>query len=318
MNVKLWGVRGSLPTPMNRSEYHEKLICAMEHAKEVWQRDPAVGIDEIISDMHPNHKSVIGGETTCLEISSEDTILIFDLGTGARNLGADLLERGHRGELHIFLTHTHWDHIQGFPFFLPAYEASSHIHFYSCLENLEERFSRQQHFEHFPVAFSEMPASMEFHYTKPGGSFEVGPFSIQTRSLIHPGGSIAYRVSQGDKVTIFATDTEFYGPELANQMQEYAEFFSEADLLLLDAQYSLKEAEEKRGWGHTAMTLAVDCALYWRVRQLILTHHEPAHQDKVIWKLFSEAKAYLEAFQGTEDLAPLQIYTAKEGDSFKV
>ncbi|MCB1173753.1 MAG: MBL fold metallo-hydrolase [Leptospiraceae bacterium] len=318
MKVRLWGVRGSLPTPMNRSEYHEKLIHAMEYAQQVWQADADCGVDEIINQMHPNHKSVIGGETTCLEINHDDTVLVFDLGTGARNLGASLMQRQFRGDLHVFLTHTHWDHIQGFPFFIPAYIPDNTIHFYSCLDNLKERFSRQQHPDHFPRRFDDMPAQTEFHYAQPGDCFTINGLKVCTCSLIHPGGSIAYRIEAGSKTVIFATDTEFYGPELSRQMSDYQDFFAGADLLLMDAQYSLQEAEEKKGWGHTAMTLAVDCAIYWGIKRLILTHHEPAHQDKEIWRLFEEAVAYIEARRVSGMPFALDIFTAKEGDEYEI
>lgn len=314
MIVRLWGVRGSLPTPMNREEYHEKLIHAMEYARLIWQTAPDTTIEEIITGMHPNHKSVIGGDTTCVEVEHQGSILVMDLGTGARRLGMDLMRRNFRGDLHICLTHTHWDHIQGFPFFIPAYIPENKIHFFSCIANLKERFDRQQHFEHFPRPFDDMPAGIDFTCLEHGGSFKVGPFEIETKPLIHPGNSVAYKIKVGEKVFIFATDTEFYGPDLSEQMDDYLKFFQDADLLVMDAQYSLEEAEQKKGWGHTAMTVAVDCSLHWKVKKLVLTHHEPAHTDQAIWKLFDEACEYLNEFN--PDGRELEIFMAKEGDTY--
>lgn len=318
MRIKLWGVRGSLPTPMDRTEYHEKLILALEYAKTRWQEDSKETIESIIKGMHPNHKSVIGGDTTCLEIRSDDTLLIFDLGTGIRKLGQEMMEKKFHGDIHIFLTHTHWDHIQGFPFFVPAYMAENHIHFYSNLKNLKERLVRQQHDHHFPVALEDMPAKMSFNYIDEKETINVGPFEISIRALVHPGGSTSYKVKEGEKICVFATDTEFYGPELSDLMDEYNEFFKNVDLLIMDAQYSLEEAEEKKGWGHTAMTLAVDCSIYWGVKQLILTHHEPAHYDSTIWHLYDEASQYYNEFKKVNPDISLELFTAKENDVYEL
>ncbi|MCB1321824.1 MAG: MBL fold metallo-hydrolase, partial [Leptospiraceae bacterium] len=294
MIVRLWGVRGSLPTPLSTEEMQGKMLRALEYAREAWQSDAGLGEEAIVSAMPPEPSSVIGGETTCIEVQHDDHLLILDLGTGARKLGLDLNQnRPHIKHLNILLTHTHWDHIQGWPYFAPAYRDDISVHFYSCLEDLPERFVRQQHPDHSNVEFADLPCQTQFHYVEPGDGFEIGPFSIKTKSLIHPGGSISYRIECAGKVFIFATDTEFYGPDLHQQMQEYNRFFHDADLLIMDAQYSLEEAEQKRGWGHTAMTIAVDCSLHWKVKELILTHHEPAHDDVSIWKLFDEAAEYL-------------------------
>ncbi len=301
---------------MSREEYHSKLLHALAFAKDEWGRDSAIEVGALIDAMHPGNKSIIGGETTCVEVLHEGVELILDLGTGARRLGRDMMERGHRGDIHILLTHTHWDHIQGWPHFEPASQEDNTVHFYSCLEDLEERLTRQQHSEHAPVSFPDTPCNKQFHYIPPGETFQIGPYNITTQPLIHPGGSISYKIKAGGKVFVFATDTEFYGPEIHERMKEYHRFFSNADLLVMDAQYSLEEAEQRKGWGHTAMTIAVDCSIYWGVKELVLTHHEPAHQDDTIWKLFDEASEYLTEFSSQHP--GLNIYTAKEGDTYEL
>lgn len=316
MEIRLWGVRGSLPTPMDRDEYRSKLIRALEQARELWRADRNAHIETTLRQLTPEYCGVIGGDTTCAEVRVGDSILILDMGTGAIRLGERLEQEGFTGELHVLLTHTHWDHIQGWPFFKPAYNGRNRIHFYSCLPDLRERFERQQRPEHFPLSFEQMPAQTSFEAFESGASFLIGPFQITTKPLIHPGGSVAYKIEAGGRSFIFATDTEFYGPDLHAQMDDYYAFFNHADLLVMDAQYSLEEAEQKRGWGHTAMTIAVDCSLHWQVRELALTHHEPAHSDQTIWELFGEAHEYLAEF--ATGATELRIQMAREGDVYRL
>jgi phosphoribosyl 1,2-cyclic phosphodiesterase len=191
------------------------------------------------------------------------------------------------------------------------------ITFYSCLENLEERFVGQQKKGHYAKSsFYDSPAKKEFHYIKPGDALEIGPFHITTQPLLHPGGSISYKIKTCGKTFIFATDTEFYGPDLSRLIHEYFEFFQGADLMIMDAQYSLQEAEQKKGWGHTAMTIAVDCCIHWQIKKLVLTHHEPAHNDEKIFELYDKADSYLD--QSNPRHQPLKIYLACEGDTYNL
>ena len=294
MQIKLWGVRGSIPTPLSSGEYRQRLKAALGQARERWQADPDLSAEKVLEGLSPEVTNLVGGETTCVEVRSGDAQLIIDLGTGARRLGYDMLARGVKGAIHVLVTHTHWDHIQGWPFFVPGYIPDNSIHFYSCIPDIHERFQRQQHFDHFPVEFDAMMSKKEFHTYQPGESYEIGPFRVSTLELAHPGGSVAYRIEAGGKRFIFATDTEFSGDNIDEQIEKYRDFFENADLLIMDAQYTMDEARQKIGWGHTAMVISVDCALKWHVKRLVLTHHEPAYQDEKIHMLFDEAAKYLD------------------------
>lgn len=314
MEVKLWGIRGSVPAPLDPRDYRSRVQTILEKAKDQWRRSPNASVDEVMSELPPNISNLIGGETTCVELRDENQQLIFDLGTGARRLGYDMMARGISGEIHILMTHTHWDHVQGWPFFVPGYIPNNHLHFYSYFENCEDRFVRQQNFDFFPLGFHEMMSKREFHHIEKGSRFTIGDLNIHTEALIHPGGSTAYRVEKAGKSFIFATDTEFYGPELEEIIARKKPFFENADLLILDAQYSLKESEQKIGWGHTSMIVAVDCAVAWNVKRLVLTHHEPSHDDITTWRLFEEAQDYLDRIHPGK----LEIILAKEGDVLQI
>lgn len=315
MHLKLWGVRGSLPAPLDPMDYESRVRTIVERAQKEFKKNSRLSVDDFISRLPAPVRSIVGGETTCVEIRSGDEQLIFDLGTGARRLGYDMLSKGQKGDIHILMTHTHWDHIQGLPFFAPAFMPGNHLHFYSTIENLEDRFTRQQNFDFFPVTFDSTMSEKTFHSLKHGADFQIGSFRVQTEPLIHPGGSTAYRVTDSSNNSfVFATDTEFYGPDLQKLIEDKKSFFEGADLLLMDAQYSLKESEQKIGWGHTCMVIAVDCAIEWNVRKLLMTHHEPAHDDSTTFKLFEEARQHL---NGKEN-SGLQIELAKQGETYDV
>ena len=315
MQIKLWGVRGSIPTPLSSGEYRQRLKEALTHARERWQTDPELSPESVIEELAPEVTNLVGGETTCVEVRSGNHQLIIDLGTGARRLGYDMLARGVKGDISVLVTHTHWDHIQGWPFFVPGYIPDNTIHFYSCIPNCHERFQRQQHFDHFPVEFDAMLSKKEFHTFEPGHTFTVGPFEVSTLDLAHPGGSVAYRIAAGGKKFIFATDTEFSGDDVETQINRYSSFFAGADLLVMDAQYTMDEARQKIGWGHRAMVISVECALKWKVKRLVLTHHEPAYQDEKIHVLFEEALRYLEEHANGHRPA---LFIARENEVFEL
>lgn len=310
MQIKLWGVRGSLPSPLDPRDYRSRVHDVLKKARNLWDESPGLSVDEVYEKLPAPLAGVVGGDTTCVELRSGDEQLIFDLGTGARRLGYDMMARGHKGDLHILMTHTHWDHIQGWPFFAPGYIPGNHVHFHSCIPDCEERFIKQQQFEFFPLGFHDMMSERTFHTYDQGDSFEVGSFKVTTEALIHPGGSTSYRVDREGKTFIFATDTEFFGPELPDLMEKKKPFFKDADLLIMDAQYSLKESEQKIGWGHTAMVIAVDCAIEWGVKRLALTHHEPAHDDFTTYQLFEEALEHNRQYGDS-----LNLILARQGET---
>lgn len=314
MIVKFWGVRGSIPAPLDPIDYKNRILDILKFAQQKWREDPNISYEKIYEEIPIHLKEIIGGNTTCVELKDENEQLIFDMGTGARKLGYDMMAKGIFGNIHILLTHTHWDHIQGWPFFIPGYIPNNHIHFYSCFKDCEERFVLQQKFEFFPLGFHQMMSKREFHYFNQGDQFKIGSLTIKTESLIHPGNSTAYRIEKDNKSFIFATDTEFFGPELKKIIQKKKNFFQKADVLVIDAQYSLKEAEQKIGWGHTSMIIAVECAIAWKVKKLVLTHHEPSHDDYNTYQLFNEAIEYLK--QKTK--SKLIIELAKEGTTIEI
>ncbi len=314
MVIKFWGVRGSIPSPLNVLDYKNRVKEIIEISKKLNSENPDISNDAIYEQIPSYLKEIIGGNTTCVELREGDFQLIFDMGTGARQLGYDMMAKGKSGDIYILLTHTHWDHIQGWPFFIPGYIPTNTIHFYSSFNDCEERFITQQKYEFFPLGFNEMMSKRIFHYFKQGDKFNIGDFTIKTEALIHPGNSTAYRVEKNNKSFIFSTDTEFFGPDLDKIIKKKKKFFENADVLVIDAQYSLKEAEQKIGWGHTSMIIAINCAIKWKVKKLYLTHHEPAHDDFTTYQMYNEALEYLEEKYPNQ----LEVYLAKEGTTIEL
>ena len=317
MKVTLYGVRGSLPAPLRNVEYRHKL-------EEVLKRSIASGIkseDQIASflDHLPGHLShVVGGDTTCIKVESDSgEVYILDAGTGLRPLGDELMSgpcgKG-QGKIHIFFTHTHWDHIQGLPFFKPIYIPGNELHLYSPLPDLEERMAYQTTDRFFPMPLPSSASSKHFHQLHKGQPLQLADgIELETHPLKHPGGSQAYRFKSPVGTFIFATDAEFTGEDLMSRPEDAA-FFDRADLLVMDAQYTLDESFSKFDWGHTSYTMAVNCAVHWKVKNLVLTHHEPAYTDDKIFENFKNAIEHRMALKHSRP----RIYLAREASEFVI
>jgi phosphoribosyl 1,2-cyclic phosphodiesterase len=252
IEVRFWGVRGSIPTP-------------------------GPGTAEI------------GGNTSCVEVRAGGLLLVFDGGTGLRLLGNSLL-RHMPIEAWIFFSHVHWDHIQGFPFFTPAFVRGNVIHMYGGVKvsgTLEETLAGQMENPSFPVHLSEMGAKMNFTDLEEGELVELpskeGPVKISNTRGNHPNGVYAYRVDHAGHSVMYATDTEHYAI-VDPKLKKLAEG---VDVLIYDAQYTPEEyagvsGMPKTGWGHSTFEAAVELAKAAGVKKLVLYHHDPGQDDKAV------------------------------------
>lgn len=314
MIIKLYGVRGSLPAPLLNRDLRSRLRQILRLAVER-QLNSVDRIDPFLDDLPDYLGFTTGGDTTCITVRRNEELFIVDAGTGLRVLGDELLP-GPAGQgkavLHIFFTHTHWDHIHGLPFFKPLYIPGNEIHFYSPLPDLEERLAYQTDERFFPMPFHQTASTKFFH--RLDGELEIRPgLLVDTHPLKHPGGSFAYRFREGGRKFIFATDVEFNGDDLLDR-NDHLNFFSEADLLILDAQYTLDESFMKIDWGHTSFSMAVNCAVHWKVKNLVLTHHEPAYNDRRIYENYENAIEHRRILKQDRP----RIYLAREGTVYHV
>ncbi len=238
-----------------------------------------------------------GGNTPCLELTAPDgTKFILDCGTGLRTLGNSLTEaqRGMGIEAHILVTHYHWDHIQGIPFFHPFFESQNRFQFYSFQSkflgpnSLEQVFAAQLATPYFPVDVTMMTAAREFREVSNGEKWEVNGTRISTCSLNHPQGCLAYRIDTTGGSIVYATDNEPGVPECDQNLRHLAHH---ADVLVYDAQYSPEQlASDRKGWGHSSWLEGVKIAREAKVRNLILFHHDPDSSDKTVDGFLSAAR----------------------------
>ncbi len=261
MQITFWGVRGSIPTPGPSTVQ-------------------------------------FGGNTSCVEARAGKAIVIFDGGTGLRLLGKKLLK-----EMpivaHMFFSHVHWDHIQGFPFFEPAFVAGNVFHLYggnNVSRTLEETLAGQMDHPNFPVHLSVMGATMKFRDLAEGEEVKIddghGGFAkVTTASGNHPQGVYAFRLEHEGRVVVFATDTEHYEGRIDDKLVKLAR---NADLLIYDSQYTPEEYASKKGWGHSTFEEGVKLAKAAGARKLVLFHHDPGQNDGAVREKEKRAAALFE------------------------
>jgi phosphoribosyl 1,2-cyclic phosphodiesterase len=255
-----------------------------------------------------------GGNTSCVEVElGDDAVIVFDAGTGIRALGNKLRASGVK-QVHLLLTHLHLDHLQGLGFFSPLFDPECEVHIWgprSPIRVLSERIATYLSPPLFPVRLADIPASVTFHDV-PDHEFEIGPARIAGAAVSHPDSTVGYRVEVGGRSLVYIPDHE---PALGIDLRRLeASWISGyglaqgADVLLHDAQYTDDEYEQRVGWGHSAMSHVLTFAEVARTRQLVLFHHDPAHDDVQLDELhrlacdrwFGEGAAPLMAYEGME------------------
>jgi phosphoribosyl 1,2-cyclic phosphodiesterase/CheY-like chemotaxis protein len=291
--LKFWGVRGSIPVP----------------------GPSTIGY---------------GGNTTCVEVRTDGEIIVLDAGSGIRELGLALESEFGSSPINLtlLLTHTHWDHIQGLPFFLPAYKPKNSIRvlgYEGARAGLGTILAAQMEVPFFPVSWSDLPSTIKIEELKKM-EFSVGKVRARAKFLNHPGVCVGYRLFTKDGSIAFLPDNEPFEPlklklaardgvrpekaraQAAIARSKLVEFLKEADVLILDSQYTDEKYQQHVGWGHGALSRVVSLALEARVRKLFLFHHDPQHDDHKIDEMLERARLLV-----VESGRALEVDAAREG-----
>jgi diguanylate cyclase (GGDEF)-like protein len=263
-----------------------------------------------------------GGNTSCVEVRAKDgTVIVLDCGTGARELGLHLVRALPAPmRLHLFIGHTHWDHIQGFPFFVPAFLPGAELNVYAPLgfqQSLEEAMSGQMEYSYFPVKLRDLRSRIHFTELEEG-FFRVGDVLVETQYLNHTAPTIAYRMTSAGATVAYVTDHEPFWKSEDGVLhhpgdQRHISFMRGADLVIHDAQYTHEEYANRQGWGHSTIEYATDVALAAGVKRLALFHHDPAHDDPIMERLEAEARTRVKASGGV-----LDVFAAREGQELTI
>jgi len=245
-----------------------------------------------------------GGNTSCVEVrSAAGTLVVIDCGTGAHELGKMLVESGPQPLAgHMLISHTHWDHIQGWPFFAPLFVPGNQWDVYAphgLVESVRETLAGQMQYTYFPVLLEQLSATIRYHELVEG-VFTVGDIKIRTQYLNHPALTLGYRLEADGATIVYACDHEPYSRQMAvglglpnHQDQRHIDFLAGADLVIHDAQYTAGEYEEKIGWGHSTAEYAVEIGRLAGVKAIALTHHDPLRDDDGIDHLVERIRGTL-------------------------
>ena len=260
---------------------------------------------------------MFGGNTTCVElVLNDNTLVIFDAGTGIKNLGQKIIKNGSPKEIHLFFTHSHWDHVQGFPLFLPAYSDDVKIHIYCCepiLDQLKNALSMQMDDRFFPVNFDQLKATILFHKIV-NNDFELKNATFSFIRNNHPGKAFGFKVIEASKKIVFITDNELSANgKSITHWQEFREFCKDVDLLIHDAHYFSDEIIKTAGWGHSSYQQAFNLGIEANVKHLIFFHHEPDRTDDQILSILNEYQKKLK-----KDKLIMKLDAAIEGSKYRV
>lgn len=318
MRVYFWGTRGSLPASITAETIHSKLTYALREALRHNLSNDADIANFLDNTLGFSAGGSYGNNTSCVELKGGEEFMVCDAGTGIRDLGNTIPDVALKGKavFNIFMSHFHWDHIQGFPFFTPAYIPGNRINIYGCHKDMEKAFVRQQEALFFPVPLDMMRADIGFNILEPGNEYEIGGFKVKSLKQNHPGDSYGYRFERDGKIAVYSTDSEHKG-DISPTDYPFIDFCGDADLLIFDAQYAFLESIDlKKGWGHSSNILAVEIAVKARVKRLCLFHNEPACEDAVLDKFLGDARDYLgiyAEYSRHSENSPLIIDMAYDG-----
>jgi phosphoribosyl 1,2-cyclic phosphodiesterase len=300
--VRFWGTRGSIPVALTSTAIERKLVAALVKAAGRRLDTPEAARAFVAAELDFSVSHTFGGNSSCVELETgTGEYVLCDLGSGARTFGNRVLAEhgpGRPQTFHVFMSHAHWDHIMGFPFFMPAYIPGNRILIHGAHDGLAEAFRRQHGAPSFPVDFAQLGASVEFVRLEAGRPYDIAGLRVTLKRQRHGGDSYGYRFERGGKTIVYSTDSEHKLDDPA-ETDAFVDFFREADLVIFDAQYSLADAiSVKADWGHSSNIVGVELCQLARAKHLCLYHHEPMLDDEMLATMLQETRRLEEITRG--------------------
>ena len=315
MKVHFWGTRGSIPVSMTSADIRAKLIAALQGSRDR-RLDHRADIEAYIDGLGFDIAGTFGGHSSCVQIDTGgEEHVILDMGSGARPCGQHLVERYGPGKpqtYHVFMSHLHWDHIMGFPFFTPVHIPGNRIIVHSCHENVEQAFRRQQRAPSFPVDFAELGATISFDVLQADTTYSIAGMTVRAKRQRHAGHSYGWRFEKDGKCVVYSTDSEHRVEDEAERVS-FVRFFGYADAVIFDAMYSLADAVSvKADWGHSSNIVGVELCQLARANRLVIFHHEPAYDDAHIQQVLTETRRFEEITRNGHQVEILSAWDGME------
>ncbi|NOZ23342.1 MAG: MBL fold metallo-hydrolase [Planctomycetes bacterium] len=295
MRLRFWGVRGSIASPISNAALEAKLKALLKRAIQKNVQSEA-DLAKFWSSLPLHDRGTYGGNTSCITVHDGDDFLVLDAGTGLRLFGKELSTGKEEIDkpIHILLSHFHWDHIGGFPFFGPAFQEGTRIVIHSPTNDAEKYFKVQQSSPFSPAEFAFLHAAIDFEISKGLDHKKIAGFHVSSLGMSHPGGSMAYRIEGNNGGIVYMTDTELADIGIQN-IHEYSTFFNGATLAVVDTMYGLLETyTSKLRWGHSSVFPFIDIVRDTTIKTLVLFHHDPDLDDKDIEEMRERAQHYYE------------------------
>jgi phosphoribosyl 1,2-cyclic phosphodiesterase len=291
MKVTIWGARGSIPVALSAAAVRSKIEVALlrAHGRPLNTADQVAAF--IDKEMSFPESATYGGNSSCIQIETGSAeYLLCDLGSGARAFAVQAMARHGAAPqtYNVLMSHLHWDHIMGFPFFTPAYIPGNTVRIHGCHAELEQAFRAQNSAPSFPVDFSMMRGTIEFVTLEPDKAHAIAGFTVTPTRQHHGGDSYGYRLEKDGKAVVYTTDSE-HKLDATQEIERFVAFFRDADLVIFDAMYSLAETMSiKEDWGHSSNVVGLELCQLAHAKHLVLFHHEPVFDDHRIHQIFQE------------------------------
>lgn len=319
LTLKFWGVRGSLPAAPTPIDWTNHIEGVLKNFFAMGYRDPS----EISNYIQSIDIALLGGygaATTCIEVLSPAAQIIIDGGSGIRNLSEYIMagKAGRvKGPFHIFMTHFHWDHVIGLPFFTPHFIPGCEVHYYAVQPELENIIRGIFRRPNFPVPFEALNSKVIFHSLEPRKPFKINDMTVTPYKLDHPDPCWGFKVESGGKTYAHCVDTE--GTRITREeLGADLPLYQGVDLMYFDAQYTLPELAEKANWGHSASQVGLDIALREGIKKVYFSHHDPGARVQHVQELKKQTQEYYEsrqrfATQNSKTLPVVEWDFAREG-----